>query len=86
MPKYQSDNLNQYQQSNQEILNPEILRCLQQGDWRNAPTLILKCVCCGQNHITMPIVEYFNYDPTQLLCYGCQNEIYGHQRIQQGAN
>ena len=56
MQKFQSEQLNQYEQSNIEILDPQTLQKLKNGDWSNAPTQILKCISCGENKITMPIV------------------------------
>jgi hypothetical protein len=75
--------LNQHQQSNIEILDPKTLQKLKNGYWSNAPTFILKCVRCGKSgRITMPIVDYFNYDGTKLLCYECQDKLYGYKRLQ----
>jgi hypothetical protein len=75
-----SKQLNQYQQNNLEILDSQTLQKLKSGDWRNAPTLILKCVHCGASRITMPVVHFFNYDGTQLICWDCQHKIYGKRK------
>jgi len=80
MQKYQSKQLNQYQQNNIEILDSQTLQKLKNNDWRNAPTLILRCIKCGKNgRITMPIVCFFNYDPTRIMCYDCQ-KLYGKRK------
>lgn len=81
MPVYPLKQLNQYQQTNVDILDPQTLNKLKSGDWRDVPTPILKCVRCGQGRITMPIVRFFNYDPTRLTCYDCQNQLYGNKRL-----
>jgi hypothetical protein len=80
-----SKQLNQYQQNNLEILAGDTLEKLKQGNWSNAPTLILKCVKCGKNKITMPIVAYYGFCPTKILCYDCQ-KLYGYKRLQQNTN
>ena len=80
MQKFQSEQLNQYEQSNIEILDPQTLQKLKNGDWSNAPTQILKCISCGENKITMPIVAYYGFCPTKLFCYDCQHKSYGKRK------
>ena len=32
----------------------------------------LRCVQCQSYNITVPVIKYFNYDVTRVLCYDCQ--------------
>jgi hypothetical protein len=74
--------LNQFMRNNLKILDSKTLEKLKEENWRNAPTLILKCVKCGKSgRITMPIVQFCNYDGTKIKCYQCQGKSYGNKRL-----
>jgi len=72
MPKKQRV-LNQYARHNLSILTPIMISFIKRGEWKFASADLLKCTSCGHYRITGPIVRYFDYNPSKLLCYECQN-------------
>jgi len=67
--------LSQWARHNASILTPIIVHTIRREDWRNASTSLLKCVSCGRYRITGPIVKYYDYNASKLLCYDCQQTV-----------
>lgn len=65
--------MNQYQEHNLGMLSDQILSRLKAGDWRNAPSPILLCVCCGKYRITTPNLKHYDWDGTRVKCWDCQH-------------
>jgi len=64
--------LNKWQRENISILDYSMVELIKKNQYARAGTSLLYCCSCGSNNITGPIVEYFNYEPTRLICYKCQ--------------
>lgn len=65
--------LNQWARHNISILTPMTIDSIKRGDWLRGDTGILKCVSCGRYQITGPIVRYFDFSGSKLVCYDCQS-------------
>ena len=65
---------NQIASNNVRVLNAFNLGRLQSGDWRNPPAGILQCVSCTKHRISIPIVQFYGFDGSQLKCHGCQHK------------
>jgi hypothetical protein len=66
--------LNQWQHSNLAVLDSLTVGALKAGDWFNVPLGILRCVNCARHKISSPILKYYGFDGTRLLCYECQEK------------
>ena len=73
--------LNQWARHNASILTPIMIGSIKQNDYRNAGSSLLKCVACGRYRITCGIVKYFDYNPTKLLCYECQEAVRSNELV-----
>lgn len=68
--------LNEAQRSNLSLLDPiTVERLKKSGDYRDSPSALLRCVCCGSYRITTPIIQFFGYRGDKLKCYSCQKLI-----------
>ena len=65
---------NQIALNNVRVLNAFNLDRLQQGDWRNPPAGLLQCVSCTMRRISMPIVQFYQFDGSLLRCHECQRK------------
>ena len=45
---------------------------LKDGQWRQTPSSMMRCVRCGQHQITTPIMKFFDWQPEKFTCYDCQ--------------
>lgn len=66
--------LNKYARFNAEILTPITIEKVKNGDYNSLRTTLLRCVKCGCNHITFPILSFYGYRAEALKCYHCQKK------------
>mgnify|MGYP001597784431 CR=1 FL=1 len=46
---------------------------MKQGHSQNNCSRWFRCVTCGEQKITEPIMRFFNWDYTKYQCYECQD-------------